>query len=270
MRVQPFSFIAKTGPDVTPPVPTAPFTEYMHFWFKDIDNNSSGTTWNDSSPANTSTATLLNGATIISGAAQLDNSVSNATRLKSLRVKPTSTTIDVKSALIVFNQPLVTFGTTSARAYFYDARDANTASPNNAGFFNQYDSVNTTTGSIHGNDATFYAYAEGESTFNGGSITTTLLTNGTSKSNGGSLYYQWLGPNGRNINYTKRVFFFNYNSSLPVNITSVNEGWYLGANSNSSEATSLNIYEVIGYDRALTFTQFEDIIDYLKLQGTIT
>jgi hypothetical protein len=265
MRVQPFSFI-KEPIAAAPPAGGAPFEDDMLFWFKDAQNNVSGNTWSDSSPANTSTITLLNG-TSTSGNAVITRGSNQA-----LRIKPTTNTIFVKSAMILYNRTVTSPGGGGSREYFYDARDANSSSPDNAGFFNQFDSVATNNAStqIHANDATFYAYQEGQTTFNGGTITSQLLTNGTRNSTGGSEWYQWMGPTGRNANTAKTIFFFNYNSNVPIEITTNNEGWYLGSNDIPFEAAHLDYYEVIGYDRALTFDEFEQLVAYLQGTGVIT
>jgi len=266
MRVQPFSYLEQKD-IIGPPAGGAPFADDMLFWFKDAGANVTETTWNDSAPIPNTTGNLLNGAALDTDNVQLNNSSSTN---RAFRINSTVSGIDVKSFIILFNQKLVSNGSGTSREYFYDSRDANTQSPNNAGYFNQYDSVDTTALKVHGNDATFFAYAEGETPFNGGTITTALLTDGVNNSTGGNDWWQWLGPNGRGVNTTKRVFGFNYNSTKPVTIQSVSEGWYIGGNSNPTEGASLNLYEMIGYNRALTFTEYEQLITYFQGTGIIT
>lgn len=266
MIIKPFSYLHQSVEEAA----GVPFESNMLFWFKDITNTESGKVWSDSSPANTSTATLVGtNATVSGGAARINNSSSPTTNR--LVIKPTTSTINVKSLLLLFNNPDIQPGSGTTRNYFYDCRDANAQSPDNAGFFNQYDSTSTASDKVHGNDATFFAYGAGEaSAFNGGGITTTLLTDGTNNSTGGDDYYQWLGPNGRSVNNTKRIFFFNYNSTKDVEITTANEGWYFGTNDGGTEGGSFAYYEIIGYDTALTFSQFETVVDWLKGRGIIT
>lgn len=263
--IKPFSYIhqvPQTGGAV-------PFESDMLFWFTDPDVNVSGTVWSDASTANTSTATLVGAGTSVSGShVAVNNSIVRTNRVV---IKPTSATINVKSLFMLFTNPYNQYGASSTRNYFYDCRDANAQSPDNAGFFNQYDSTSTASDKVHGNDATFFAYGDGlGSAFNGGTITTTLLTDGSNNNTGGDDYYQWLGPTGRSINNTKRIFFFNYNSNRDVQITTTNEGWYFATNDAGTEGGSFGYYEIIGYDRALSFSEFETVVQWVKDRGLIT
>jgi len=261
----PFAFIKPEAVSI-PSGPPAPFTEDMVFWFKNGSSNISGTTWSNTA-GGVVTGILERGASKVGSAARMDAS---STRDQNFQIKTSSSTATVRSALILFNQATTTNVSGTARAYFYDARKSLDNTDTNAGFFNQYDSVATGITSCHGNGATFFGYTNGGTPVNGGTITTTLLTNGELNSAGGSGALQYFGPNGTGVNTTRRVFFFNYNPDVPIILGSGGPGWRISNNDNANEGGSMDLFEAIGYNRALSFSEFESLITYLISTGVIS
>jgi hypothetical protein len=263
MRYKPFAFFQQVES-------IDPFIGNMLYWFKSASTNVISGSWTNSVAGSNLEGQLRSGSFLEGNAVRLSNTQSSTTtRNDNFRVIIPTGSTTIKSALFLFNQPVITGGGGVQRCYYYDARRTSGSVDADGGFFNQYDSVNTSSLSIHGNDATFYGYQDGGVPFNGGSITPLLLTNGFFNSTGGSGSLQWMGPGGRGTNTTKRVFFFNYNSSVPITLNSGTRGFIIGTRNDASEGSSMDLIEMIGYDRTLTFSEFEDVVTYLKSTGVI-
>lgn len=242
----------------------APYINDMVFWFQDASNNITGSTWVNA--VNKNAAGLLAGGASLSGSiALLDNSSSDINqRDQRFLIRSVTGSANIQSALILFNQPRITGVGGNTAAYFYD--EYNSGGGN--GYFNAFFSVDTDAGEIHGPDATFYGYVDGEQPVNGGVITQTLLTNGTGTVYGGSGSLQWRGPNEGGINNTKRIFFFNYNPNVPITLDNVIP-WSIGTNGGGTEGSSLGLFEMIGYNRSLSFVEFNNLVNYLVSTGVI-
>ncbi len=183
----------------------------------------------------------------------------------------TTGSLDVKAFAIVFNQMSASGGSTSDRNYFMDWRKANAESPDNGGFFNQYDGVAAGGNQIWATGS-YWSYDESEGALSGSLDSTSAnLTNGTGNNEGGTLTTQWLGPNGRALRNTKRLWIFNFNPNRPARLSSLGaEGLQIGTNSSGNEGASMGVYSVIAWDTALTGSAPQDLVDWYKDQGTIT
>lgn len=241
----------------------APFINSMVYWFRDGFNNITGSNWTNSI-TNNITGSLLGGATKSGSIALLNNSSNNlGDRDQSFNIKTSAGTVTVRSMLIMFNQPVST-GVGGVVTVWFCGDGFGTTN------FNQYFSVSTDpTSSSYGNNATFFGYVDSQTPVNKGIITQELLTNGTTNGNGGPGELQFMGPTGHDVNTTKRIFFFNYNADVPLVINNI-PGFVMGAESNSTTAGSFGLFEMIGYDRSLSFVEFEDLVKYLKSTNVIS
>ena len=276
MRVTPFSYLQTQGTLVE-----IPSGSNIVMRFEDPNTNFSGGVWADiaSSPVAqiVTGSTLADTVTLSGNGLELDNTA-GATNAYSL-VESLGTDIQFESFCIVFDRPEESYSSGNPRNYFFDARDANTSSPDNGGFLNQIDSTAQGSGSFLGPSGSFYAWfeAEGNPTqYDVGATTALNLTDGTGNSEGGNDQWQWLGPGGRNVPpgaIQKRVMHFNCNPSAIAaykQIQSAAEGMYWGSNDNGgSEASSIRIYAIIYWDVALTYTDFTQLVGYFQTEGTI-
>ncbi len=246
--------------------------------FEDANTNFSAGVWTDTSASPVARITTgsigTDVAYIESNGLQLEN-INAADKAYGL-VESLGTDIQFESFAIVFDRPDASQGSTGiARNYLFDARDANTESPDNGGFFNQYDSTAQGNGSFLGPSGSFYGWYYGDgnpNTFDVGATTSTNLTDGNGNFEGGTEQYQWLGPTGRSIDDNERVLHFNCNPSAIdeyKQIQSAAEGMYLGGNDQGGENTSIRIFAIIYWDVPLTFEDFEQLIRYLQAQGTL-
>jgi hypothetical protein len=245
--------------------------------FEDANTNFSAGVWTDTSASPVARITTGSVGTdvvfLASNGLELDNT--NSANKGHALVESLGTDIQFESFAIVFDRPQNSQGTGTQRAYFFDARDANTESPDNGGFFNQYDATAQGNGSFLGPSGSFYSWYYGEgnpSEVDVGATTAANLTNGTTNNEGGTEQYQWLGPTGRSTDNNERVLHFNCNPSAIdeyKQIQSAAEGMYLGANDQGGEATSIRIFAIIYWDVPLTFTDFQQLIRYLQAQGTL-
>ena len=272
MRVTPFSYLQTQGTLVE-----IPSGSNIVMRFEDPNTNFSGGVWADiaSSPVAQIVTGSINADTVtLSGnGLQLDNT-SGLNKAYSL-VESLGTDIQFESFCIVFDRPEESYSSGNPRNYFFDARDANTSSPDNGGFLNQIDSTAQGSGSFLGPSGSFYAWFEGDGSpnqFNVGATTAANLTNGTGNSEGGTEQYQWLGPTGRSADTNNRVMHFNCNPSAISaykQIQSAAEGMYWGGNDQGGEGTSMRIYAIIYWDTALTYTDFTQLVGYFQTEGTI-
>jgi len=231
----------------------------MVYWFKDGSTNITGGDWNNTISGNV--VGLLQGDAVKSGsAAFLDNSSSTLVeRDQRFNIKTTSGTVNVQSALYLFNQPVSTGVGGALGNYFCGV---------GLGDFSDYFSLDTLDTDIYGVDATFFGYVEGQVPVNGGIVTQELMTDGLNNPAGGSGELQWLGPNGTSANTTKRIFFFNYNSTVPMPIND-DQGLKIGSDRTGNFGTSMGLYEMIGFNRTLSFIEFQDLVKYLKNTNVI-
>ena len=245
--------------------------------FEDANTNFSAGVWADT--ASSPVAQILTGSigtdvvTITSNGLELDN-INSADKAHA-RVVSLGTDIQFESFAIVFDRPDNSQGTGTQRDYLFDARDANTESPDNGGFFNQYDATAQGNGSFLGPSGSFYSWYYGEgnpSEVDAGATTAANLTNGTGNNEGGTEQYQWLGPTGRSLDDNERVLHFNCNPSAIDEYKQIQngaEGMYLGANDQGGENSSIRIFAIIYWDVPLTFADFQQLIRYLQAQNTI-
>jgi len=265
MRVQPFSFLEQL--DTTPPAGNLPKEGNILFRYEDVNTNSNGSRWLDSSP-NGYTSTIMPNATIDTPTNSVLLDSSGINRNKYIRVT-TNTDITIKSLIVLFNQPLGTGGSGDARAYFWDFRRANRESPNNAAYWNQWDSIST--GPVY-SDGSVYAYDESSGVrVNGLPFTPATVTDGFSNSTGGDDTWQWMGINGRGANTSKRLWMFNFGTGRDLNLdANAQRGMVFGANDNLSESSTFGYYSIVAWDTYLTEADYTDIISYYQSQGVIT
>ena len=237
--------------------------------------NMSGTSWSDTSGLGYTSGVVSENSSpafnVTNGALRLYNGTTNPTKNAKFSVT-TNTNIGIKSLCILFDIWDGVRGSGGTRNYFWDMRSANTESPNNGGYYNQYDSISTATTSIWYNGA-LYAYDDATNTTTNNLATTpTNLTNGTNNANGGTAVYQWLGPNGKST-YTKRLWLFNFSSTKDLNLTtSAVRGLVFGNNDGGTfaEGSPLGIYAIIGWNTYFNSTNFADLKTYFINEGIIT
>ena len=274
MRVSPIAFLNSQVPTIPVEIPSGS-NIVMRFEYPN-DNFSAGV-WADtaSSPvAQITTGSLLaDKVTLSFNGLELINSAT--TEKAHAVVESLGTDIQFESFAVVFDRPGTTGGTGDDRNYFFDARDANTESPDNGGFFNQYDATAQGNGSFLGPSGSFYAWFAGDGSpaqFDAGATTAANLTNGTGNNEGGTEQYQWLGPTGRSTDTNKRVLHFNCNPSAIdeyKQIQNAAEGMYFGGNDNGGEASWIRIYAIIYWDVALTYNDFTQLVGYFQSEGVI-
>jgi hypothetical protein len=274
--IKPISFLQRKRVSVVPPG-GLPKVANILMQYEDPNTNVSGTTWNDISGLGNTYGILRNGAFLDAGSnsVRLPNLVnSGASRDKSFLVKANSA-ITVKSLLFIFNTYTNLGTSSSSRDYYWDMRQ--TTSPStNAGYFNQQDSIATGAATLF-NNGTFFVYDSGTLTTTGPLATTPLnLTNGTNRVNGGSLVYQWLGPNAKLAYLPTRAWLFNFTTNnLTLGLTSPNglAAMVFGANTvnpNPNEGSPIGIYSVIGWNDFLDATDFAQIVSYFQGKGVLT
>ena len=266
MRVQPFSFLEQV--DTTPVGPSIPKEANILFRYEDVNTNNDGTNWLDISP-NGYTTSILGGGN--NGINATENSVflnNSNIRNNSLKIQ-TNTNIVIKTIALIYNQPFVSNRTGSSREYFWDFRKANTQNPNNAAYFNQYDSISTA-GVYAG--GTFYSYDSFSSTTTGPlDLTPTNVTDGNSNSTGGDDVWQWMGENGRGTNFSRRLQMYNFGTGADLNLTtSAAQGLVFGNNDNTSEGSSFNYYTIVGWDTYLDATDYSNLLAYFQSLNVIT
>ena len=180
MRVQPFSYLEQKA--VTPVGPVIPKEANILFRYEDVNTNNDGTNWLDISPNGYTTS-------ILGGSSNGINATENCVFLNALNNRnnflkiQTNTNIVIKTIAFIYNQPFVSNRTGSSREYFWDFRKANTENPNNAAYFNQYDSIST--GGVY-TGGTFYSYDQFTATSTGPlDLTPTNVTDGNNNNLGG-------------------------------------------------------------------------------------
>lgn len=266
MRVSPFSFLEQK--DTTPPSAVIPKEGNILFRYEDVNTNNDGTNWLDTSPLGY-TNQIFNGG--VNGINPTENSVfiNNSTSTNNAVQIKTNTNITIKTIAILFNQPFICGGTGTNREYFWDFRKANTENPNNAAYFNQYDSIST--GGVY-TGGTYYSYDSFTSNQVGPlDLTPANVTNGNNNSTGGTNTWQWMGVNGRGTNFSKRLWMFNYGTGKDLNLTTTGQqGLVFGNNDNRSEGSSFNYYSIVGWDTYLDTTDYNNLLAYFQSQGVIT
>ena len=282
MRVSPFTYLAPSGDAVIP------LEDNIIMRYEDPNTNFSLGVWADTAASasvggsqiitgsNTNnggrvTASLATNQIILNNAA-----VGFSDRKNHLVLETTNDTVYFKSFCVVFNKPLFTGGQDDQRAYFFDARDANNASPDNGGFFNQVDGTAQGTGSFLGPNGDYFSWTEGNTYTNVGATTNTNLVNGTGNDEGGTEFYQWLGPNGRSSDSEDRMRLWHFNcNQTPDNadylgIMTGSEGMYWGGNDGlGSEASSIGYGAIIYWDTVLSYAQFIELVAYFKGTGAL-
>lgn len=266
MRVQPFSYLEQVQA-APPPAGNLPKEGNILFRYEDVNTNNNGSSWLDTSP-NGYTSTIMPNTTIDAATNSVQLNSSGASRNKYIRVT-TNTNIVIKSLIVLFNQPFSTFGTGDNRTYFWDFRKANAENPNNAAYWNQWDSIST--GPVY-SDGSVYAYDESSGVrVNGLPFTPTTVTDGFSNSTGGDDTWQWMGINGRGVNTSKRLWMFNFGTGKNLNLTTLgSRGLVFGANDNLSESSSFGYYSIIAWDTFLTEADYTEILSYFQNGGVIS
>ena len=228
--------------------------------------------WTDTSGLGYTTG-LIEGSvpTTIDSSNALYFNNSQVTRNGRLRIT-TNTNVTIKTLCILYNNPFAQYGGTSTnRNYFWDMRSAGTTS--SGGYLNQYDSIDGTNTAIYWNGA-YWAWDDTLKVTSWTNLPTTpvYLTNGGNNLYGGTNAYQWLGPNGRAINNSHRLWMFNFNNaSKPFNFTSTaTKGLIFGTNDNYSEGSSFGIFSIIGWSTLLNTTDWEQLKLYYKGTGALT
>lgn len=220
------------------------------------------------------TASLYNGAALNGSGASANVRWDNATGAdnKAIRIETTSD-IDIQSFAIVFNTPFTHPGATNERNYFWDMRKANTESPDNGGFFNQYDGVAGGSTQIYANGE-YWSYDESDGFVSGSFATnSTNLVNGSNNNEGGTATSQWLGPNARTIYTTKRLWLFNFNdvTPRPVALTTTGlKGIVIGNNDAQSEGASMGVYAMLAWDTVLDSSDMTALVDYFVGEGVLS
>ena len=273
MRVSPIAFLQSQVAAIPTEIPSG---SNIVMRFEDINTNFSGGIWADI--ATGSLAQIVTGSndadvvTLSNNGLELTNtSITN----KAHALVESSGDTQFESFCVVFDRPEFSHASGDPRNYLFDARDANTESPDNGGFMNQQDATAQGNGSFLGPSGSFYAWYYGEgnpSTTDVGATTAANLTNGTGNSEGGTEQYQWLGPTGRSLDTNERIMHFNCNPSAIdeyKQIQSAAEGMYWGGNDLGGEASSMRIYAIIYWDVPLTFTDFQQLVGYFQSQGTV-
>lgn len=265
MRVQPFSYLEQKD-TAAPVVPSIPKEANILFRYEDVNTNNDGTNWLDISP-NGYTTSILGGAN--TGINSQENAVflnNSSGRTSNLKIQ-TNTNITIKTIALIYNQPFTTLGIGTNRAYFWDFRKANSENPNNAAYFNQYDSIST--GGVY-TGGTFYSYDQFTDTSTGPlDLTPTNVTDGNNNNEGGDDTWQWMGVNGRGTNFSRRLQMYNFGTGADLNLTTTGaQGLVFGNNDNTSEGASFNYYTIVGWDTYLDATDwgqlqtyFTDILD---------
>jgi hypothetical protein len=257
---------------VVPPAAGIPQEASILLRYEDVNTNGSGTTWTDTSGLGY-TSGLLEGLSFIdstSNSVRLPNTQpTGGSRVARFRV-PTTTNMNIKSMVVVFNTYTTNGGTTTQRNYFWDMRKS--SATGNGGYFNQVDGVGPGATELFGNDGEYYAYDESDGTLFSAQLTTSAnLTNGTNNQLGGSAIDQWLGPNGRSAYLTKRMWLFNFNTNRDLALTTAGaRGLVFGCNDNLSEGGTLGIFSVIGWSVALTSSDAQQLVDYYIAEGVLT
>ena len=253
-----------------------PKSSNLLFTFEDATNNinAAKNRWTDTSGKGYVTGIIESGSAtsgpiaVATGSLQLNTS--GTTAVARFRVT-TNSDIAIKSLAIVYNTIGTQLGTTSTRNYFWDMRSANAESPNNDGYFNQYDSVGQNTYSMW-YSGSYYSYNDSTTVTDGPLVTDpTNLTNGINNSSGGSASYQWLGPNGKAAYYPKRLWLFNFSSTKDLNLTTTaTKGLIFGSADNYTQGSRMGIFSIVGWNTYLDSTDLTQLINYYKSTGVLT
>ena len=263
--------------------PAAPIPQAANILLRyenpNVNNTSGGTIWTDTSGLGYTTGRLEVGSggsstaliDATSNSVQISNTASNnSSRNGRLRLT-TNTNMSIKSLAIVFNQWTTTGGIGSTRTYFMDFRRANLAN-NNAGYFNQYDSVGTGATALYGNNGHYFAYAEQDGILLPSQLTTPAnLTDGVNRPDGGAALDQFYGPNGKAGYLPKRMWLFNFNTNrnLEFQTTPAERGMVFSAGDGLVEGSSAGWFSIIAWSTYLTADDATQLVDYYKSIGTL-
>ena len=265
------------GPAVVGTTPSGGIPKSANILFRYEDpntNNVGGTRWVDTSGLNYTSGSFV-GPTRIDSATNsvvcFNTGSSDASRTARISVTTNQASIVIKSVAVVFNAPSGSGGTSSNRNYFLDMRRANNESPNNSGYFNQYDSVETGV-SLFGNDGNYFAYNEADDILLGSQLTTPAnLTNGVGNTAGGTANDQWMGPNGRGAYLPRRMWLFNFNTSKDLTLTNAATRLLsFAASEGGPEGACIGWFSIVGWNTYLDATDAAELVDYYKSTGALT
>jgi hypothetical protein len=264
------------GPIIAAPVASGiPKAANILFRYENPNtNNVGGTRWVDTSGLGYTTGSFIGPTSIdaTSNSVICYNTGSNdLVRTARVSVTTNQASIVIKSIAVVFNQPSGSGGTSTNRNYFADFRRANNQSPNNGGYFNQYDSVGPGAAELYGNDGNYFAYNSADGILLGSQLTTPAnLTNGTDKTAGGTANDQWMGPNGKSAYTPIRMWLFNFNTSKDLTFTNaVTRLLSFGASEGGPEGSTIGWFSIVGWSTYLDATDAAQLVNYYKSTGAL-